>query len=185
MFWTLISLFLILFQTRVKNNILLRLFDLIFMPDMSAPFSIGISLYLIYILKKCVAPYFTIVCSLILSFLSQPKSYFINLLFTTFVVLSIIKVNKSKYKQKYDCFFYKISLLLKPIELISIISYPLYLLHQFIGYSIMYQLNNYGYTKEIIMMIPLFASLVMATICYYLSLLIRKYLNVFANVFSK
>ena len=95
-------------------------------------------------------------------------------------------MNKSKYKQMYDCFFNKLSLLLKPIELISIISYPLYLIHQFIGYAIMYQLNNYGYTKEIIIMIPLFSSLVMATICYYLSLIIQKYLNKFCvNNLSK
>ena len=51
---------------------------------------------------------------------------------------------------------------LKPLKLYAQISYPAYLVHQFIGFAIIYNLEKIGLTNEIFIIIPIGVSTVLA-----------------------
>ncbi|WP_258831441.1 acyltransferase family protein [Peribacillus frigoritolerans] len=52
----------------------------------------------------------------------------------------------------------------KPLIYLGTISYSLYLVHQNIGYMILNKLGDYGFTNEIFIIIPIFVSIVIASL---------------------
>lgn len=55
----------------------------------------------------------------------------------------------------------------KSVSFIASISYPIYLLHQNIGYMILQYFENLGYNNEFIILLPIFITLILASIIYY------------------
>lgn len=67
-----------------------------------------------------------------------------------------------------DCFsFFKRSFFSKLFLFIARVSYPMYLLHQNIGYAIIRVLEEHGCSIEIWIIVPFFVSLVLATVVHY------------------
>ena len=58
----------------------------------------------------------------------------------------------------------KVKKVLYPLEIIAGISYPLYLLHQNIGYAILLQIQKHICNSEVIIIIPCIVSVVLAYI---------------------
>ena len=78
-------------------------------------------------------------------------------------VLAVIFIRKSaKYGEGYVSSLEKVKKALNPLEFVSKISYPLYLIHQVAGYVVLLYVVQLGYNDEFIVFIPVFISVVLA-----------------------
>lgn len=146
-----------------NSGIIIKLITYIIMPEFCAPFVAGIFVYFLKYGFKDVLCYIGILLSLILSLFEQENSYFFSLMLISIIMITILFMRRYSYKYK------KIILRLnnikhKPLTWIAQISYPLYLLHQYIGYAILQYIESKNINNEIVIFIPICIVLMLAFI---------------------
>ena len=107
------------------------------------------------------------------------------LLLSFIMVFYLIVYNDKIFKIKlnYDNRF--VQLMVKFFTYFSNISYCLYLLHQNIGFSIIYNLEELGFTSEFVIIIPFIVSVLLATVIHYLVAVPSSKLLLKINPFNK
>lgn len=152
------------------ETLIVKLLDYVFMPSYAAPFIIGIFLFN---LTKNIQDKFSwigILSAVFISYIEQEKHYCITLVVFTIIFIIIIVMRWKVVK--YETFIAKIEeSRIKPLSFIAKISYPMYLLHQYIGYVILQQLEKLGFHKEIMIIIPF---IIIVLLSYCVNQIIRK-----------
>lgn len=126
-------------------------------PDFAAPFIAGVFFAMVFKNKKDRVSWAGIVFSVVYSFIIQDNSFSILLLFACVYFIFVLFFHNRIKKWK---FIY----LLKPIAILSEISYPLYLLHQNIGFSIISKMIKSIDNHTLIIVI---CSILMITVSYF------------------
>lgn len=143
-----------------SNELIWKLFRLLFMPKFSGCFVAGISLYqIVFNVKE--KKYFSclLVCAILNQIIQMDFNPGIVFFFTTIVILGLIRKIDNILADTKSIF---INYLIYCIIWISSISYPLYLVHQMIGFSILKKLNSLGIQSEFVILIPLCISIIIA-----------------------
>lgn len=138
------------------SNALMSVVRLILMPYFTAPFAGGMLLAAAAKeQKRGFLTYGGVLASIILSFSVQETSYAV--LYCIAVVLIIILIEKKIiFKNKaYVCKINQVSRCMKPLIFVARISYPVYLLHQFIGFAIIKKMESVGFCHEVFIIIPI------------------------------
>lgn len=130
------------------NNIVLKLFRLIVMPAYASNFIAGISLYqILFENRNNIIYYLLLIASIASSYIVYSFSPMSIFFATTIVILIFTKF--------LDKLFDKFRSVTKLFTYLAIISYPFYLLHQYIGYEIMDYLMNFEINDELIILVPI------------------------------
>lgn len=140
------------------------------------PFVCGMMLSLIKQNINKLFPWILAVISGVLSYLTQSLDYFVYMLITASVVLFVViaRMNNKQYMERIN----KISKLLSILNWFAGISYPLFLIHQFVGWSCIYHLEQNGFVSELYLIIPITVSIILAHIVTrYVDIPLTKYLK--------
>ena len=113
------------------DNIFDSIGTLLLMSDWASTFIIGMSLWGICKNKKAVLPYINLLLSFVIEYNLRPVNRFLFTVFTTALIYVLIE---KKFKIKHD----------KILNFFASISFPLYLVHQKIGYVIIHFLEKIG-----------------------------------------
>lgn len=161
--WLLLSI-MVAFGMRFGNSlVIIRLMRYIIMPEFCAPFVAGIFVYFLRYQLDDILCYVGLVLSFFLSFFTQEYSYFVALIAMTITMIIILLLRKNSYK--YRKAIVKLSNIKhKPLTCVAQISYPLYLLHQYIGYAILQNIENKNINNEIVIIFPILIALTLAFI---------------------
>ena len=62
---------------------------------------------------------------------------------------------------------------MKPLQFIAKISFPLYLIHQYVGYCILQKLELCGLSNGFIIIIPILITIALANFIHYLSVEVK------------
>ena len=138
------------------TNIAMTGARLILMPYFAAPFAGGVLLATVAKeRKRDLFSYGGVVISIVLSILVQELSYAI--LYCIAVILLGVLVEKRFVVEDEGCVnrIEHISKYMRPLAFVASISYPLYLLHQFIGFAIIKHIEQLGLRSEIFIFIPI------------------------------
>lgn len=143
------------------NNLLIRILRIFFMPNYSAYFISGISIYQVIFNEKSNKFLFatlivasTFSCFLVNSF----NALFIFYLLTVAILFIIKPVEALLNKHKLICSI---------LSYIALISYPLYLAHQVIGYAIINYLLQFGIKTELVIIVPITIIVIIATLIHF------------------
>ena len=135
------------------QSIFFKILNILLLVGNGHTFIIGIALYNMNKyrdIKNMCLSIFLIVIAVLYGFL------FVGItegIFLLVVSLSVLLVTNIDLKD-YAC--------LRPVKFFAQISYPLYLVHQFIGYAIIYNIERIGLTNEIFVLIPVAVSTLLA-----------------------
>ena len=166
--WILLSAVYFCLETAGITGIFMRAYRLAFMPYFAAPFVGGMSLAVCAKDKK--RDYIALgtgIVSIVFSFLVQELAYALLYCIAAVIVYAVIEMRLIRSSERYMNCVSALESLLKPISFIASISYPLYLLHQFIGYAVIYNLEAAGVTSEWSIVIPIAVSIGMAFVVHY------------------
>lgn len=165
--WTLITLVFNSFNLSEYElgtfcNMIFKLINLFLMPNYAAYFIGGISVYQlanenISNVKRIIYYVLTVssVASIYLVNKEGPILYFTSI---TLLLLLLIKYIEKPLESKIN--HHNI------FSFIAIISYPLYLLHQYFGYVVMNKLIECGFNNEVIIIIPIIIMLTLAALLH-------------------
>lgn len=131
------------------NSILNSIINVVFISDYVSTFLAGIALYLwVYHNDKMYSILLLLMC-----FVSQLlMSDIVHIIFFILTIIAIFLVVKNDHCAK--------SLIARVFKWVGDISYPLYLVHQMIGFTILYNIQcYYGITSEAIIIIPIVVSI--------------------------
>lgn len=167
--WISLSILLTI-ATGNNGNKAFKLLSVLLISNYSHMFVCGIVFYQLYTKKKTIILYIIIGLCLVNHFINHGIQYSIFFVIFLLMVYIIIKrKNNSKYISKFKT--YEIIICLrKQITFIAKISYPLYLVHQLIGFGIIKMIEKTGVTNEIIIIIPILFSVGLA---YFLHIFIE------------
>ncbi|MBQ7596687.1 MAG: hypothetical protein IJU45_08495, partial [Clostridia bacterium] len=161
--WLAVSFGFYFIQAAGVSGKIISLADKVLMPYFCAPFAGGMLLAVVAKYKKRdFAAYAGVLLSVVLSFLVQALSY--SSLYCAALVFLVLTVelrflnNNGAYLKTVE----KAGKYLKPISFVASVSYPLYLLHQFIGYAIIKHVEAAGLKSEFVIFIPIAISLALA-----------------------
>ena len=156
----LIALFVLYFVNLKFDNVIITLINYATIYNYAQQFIAGMMIYQIYksnSLKQLVFSSINLVLCLMCNFITRGVGYTIFLAITVLFVL--IAVLNSKFN------FYTLSEqtigLLKPLAFIASISYPVYLIHQNLGYAIINLFETNGITTELVIIIPIAVSIML------------------------
>lgn len=141
-----------------SDNIAFKILRVFFISDQIQLFIIGLCVFYILNRKGDRYYYYIFIICCIIQFL-QNYSLIHNIFFSTTVLLLIL----SPY---IDAFVDTNALWYKIIEYIARISYPLYLLHQMIGFAIIKKLQSVGFVNEYWIIIPMILSIFLAGVVH-------------------
>ena len=166
--WIIISLLLKIY---VKNDIL----NLLFITDYAYLFVAGINFYKIYVKQSTILNHIIIIIALITSYIFNDitESILCTAFFCLFYLLSFNKLIGLKK--------------LKPLVFVGVISYALYLTHQFFGLILINKLSLLGVTNYYILLLtPLLISIFIAwIITVYLDKLVSNLFKKVLNLNAK
>lgn len=161
--WVIISMTVFFLSSFISSTLIIKLMEYIIMPKYCAPFVAGIFVYFLKNRLDDVWCYFGLILSFISSFLMQEPSYFFALLVIVVIMISVF-VLRNKC-DRYKEFILKASnTKCNPLIYIAQISYPVYLLHQYIGYAILQKIENKGFNNEIFIILPIVVVFMLAHI---------------------
>lgn len=161
--WTVSTVMFNIYENN-SDNIAMRLFRVFLMPDYSSCFIGGISLY------QLIFGYRYKYIFLITLFLSIISYYIVNSISTLFLfyistvaLLLLIKPIENKLK-KFNriCSFF---------SFFAMITYPLYLIHQYFGYIIMDMEQELGLNNELIIIFP---TIIMILLAFFIHVFFEK-----------
>lgn len=158
----------------VDNSIIHTVSNIIFISDYISTFVAGISIYLI--VKRQNVKYALLL--LLISFVSQiilsDMAHIIFFLMTIFLIYYATKFDFNKGSNTYT---------FRLLKWVGDISYPLYLIHQMVGFTILYTIQKtFMITSEWIIIVPVMLSIAYAYfvhryIEYHTQRFVKKYLN--------
>lgn len=155
--WQMISLCLSILNSYLDNSLISILYTMT-ISRYAHMFIVGIAFSSLYRKKAEKLSYITIGLSLINQFINHE---FIYLVFYAIIILLFYLI---LFGGKTDKIFTNKFFL--PILFISKISYPLYLIHQNIGYAILKFLNNWIGNIQLLVMVPIIVSVLLAYILH-------------------
>ncbi|HFC9253834.1 acyltransferase family protein [Enterococcus faecium] len=141
-----------------------KLFNYVLMPNFCSSFSSGIFLYYILCNKRDFISKGGLIMSLILSYFTQSFQNFICLVVVVIIMFVIINIRNNSSNKYLRVINTLDKGPLRWLSFISIISFPLYLIHQYVGYCILILLENIGFRSEWILLVPIVVSI---TIAYF------------------
>lgn len=145
------------------SNALMTVAKLVLMPYCTAPFAGGMLLATISKeQKRNYISYVGVCASVVLSFIVQELSYSVLYCIAVALLVLTVEMRFIVKNQKYLIIIDKTNNYLTPLNLVAGISYPLYLLHQFIGFSIIKHLEGFGLTSEVFIIVPIAITLCLA-----------------------
>lgn len=158
LFFWLVSSVLLFF---VRDVGIFKYITILVASKFSQDFIAGVGLYLILNKPKSIVPYIIIAISLINEFLWQDNSHFVFFCLTILIMCMIIFADSDR--------FFK-NPIAKILKWYGCISYPMYLVHQMIGFTLIYYMQIGGFTSTFYILVPI----VTATCT---GLLIHKYIE--------
>lgn len=159
--------FLWLSLTLFNHFFKIQYFNVLLNLDYSHLFLMGINFYLIYIGKFNYVTIIQLISCLLVSFVIDELILTLLIVFYFILFWAMIKGNL-----RVIC--------ISPLIILGEISYSLYLLHQNIGYTIIYNLISFGIKGVWLIFIPLFISLFLA---YFLTFKIERPIVKKCNMF--
>ena len=109
-----------------------------------------------------IASYIGILCCLILSYFQHTFTYFCFYIATS-VILFLVNI---LHTERYPTYVLTVEKLdktwLRGLSFVAKISFPLYLIHQNIGIAILSHLKTVGWTSELVILIPIATSFILA-----------------------
>ena len=141
---------------------MVKILEKILMVKHCAPFIGGIIIFAIWNDIKKTLMWIGLIATYCLSFFYQTIYYFLFYVMFSFLLLLLGK--KQKRKVNNIVADKSISLVFSPLSFFAKISYPLFLIHQFIGYTVIYYLQKYGLENEIWIIVPIIISVGIAWI---------------------
>lgn len=155
--WIAVSFAFYVLENSGVSNALMTVAKLALMLYFTAPFAGGMLMAAVAKeQKRDYISYGGILASVVLSFIVQEFSY--SVLYCIAVVLLVLTIEKRfivkdvKYLAVIDRTnkYY-----LAPLSFVAGISYPLYLLHQFIGFAIIKHIEGFGLKSEVFIIVPI------------------------------
>jgi peptidoglycan/LPS O-acetylase OafA/YrhL len=134
----------------LADNIFLNVISALLMPGYAHMFILGIAMYSLYQNQAQKIPHVIIGLCILNQYLSHGMGYSVFFIIVTAIFYGIA------FKVRYKLVFQEQLLFL------SSISYPLYLIHQFIGYGIIKHMESIGLINEIYLVIPITISIILA-----------------------
>lgn len=140
-----------------SDNVVFKFLRVFFIVNQIQVFCIGISIYYIKKFPKKVYYYilFALCCMIQMM---QSESYVVNIFFVSTVVLLFLASYIDNIIR--DNFIYRL------IEFVALVSYPLYLLHQMIGFAVIKSFQQIGLKEEGWIIIPIIISFILAYIVH-------------------
>lgn len=158
-----------------SGNILEKIFNYFFMPQFCAAFASGIFVYYIYKDSKDFKCWISLLLACVLSYLQQDRYYFAALIISIIYSMSILFIRDSARGSQYKKIITLMSnTFMKPLQFIAKISFPLYLIHQYVGYCILQKLELCGLSNGFIIIIPILITIALANFIHYLSVEVKN-----------
>ena len=167
--WGCVSIIISLCGVYDFNNLIIKCIRVFGVTERSAPFIIGCLIALKQKMIKWNKLVPTLIVSSIAMLVSQGLKFTIWTLLWGCIIYVVVKKQNSNGEQGEN-------IITRLASFISSISYPLYLLHQYIGYSIINMLEHAGYVDEWIVLIPFLVSILLAY-------LVHRYIEVPSSKF--
>ncbi len=165
----LIVLFIMYFINLKYDHFIVSLANYAFIYNYAQQFIAGMMIFKILesqSLKQSIFPIINLMLCVVCNFITRGLGYTIFLLVV--VTLTLVVVLNTKFN------FYKLNdkaiKILKPLSFIALISYPIYLVHQNIGYAIISLFESIGVTSEFVIIIPI-------TVAILLGWLLHKFVE--------
>lgn len=159
--WIISSVFLNLFEMYVSDTKIVHFFQLLFITKYFHMFGLGIffcHLSTAVSKKQMIISIAGLLLCLVSHFILYNISYNIFYWILLGIYLFILWNRRfSKHPFRFESIRW-----LKPVYFISGISYPLYLVHQYVGYAIIQKLEGVGLTSEFMLLIPITVSILLA-----------------------
>ena len=156
MIWISMSICLSFFDE--ISHPLLSITRIILMTSFSSAFIAGASLWII-LNEKSEKMTWILLCLCLANQLAQHQTIYHDIFFVVTVCLILMH-------KKIDNYLRETSVWVKFITWIASISYPLYLLHQMIGFAIILNLRKFGLDNELIILIPITFNIVIASMVH-------------------
>ena len=156
MIWISMSICLSFFDE--ISHPLLSIIRIILMTSFSSAFIAGASLWII-LNEKSEKMAWILLCLCLANQLAQHQTIYHDIFFVVTVCLILMH-------RKIDTYLRETSVWVKFITWIASISYPLYLLHQMIGFAIILNLRKLGLDSELIILIPIAVNIVIASMVH-------------------
>lgn len=154
--WIAVSFAFYVLENSGVSNALMTVAKLTLMPYFTAQFAGGMLMATVAKeQKRDYISYGGVLASVILSLIVQELSYAV--LYCIAAMLLVLTVEKRFIIKdaKYLTNIEKIRKYLTPLSFVAGISYPLYLLHQFIGFAIIKHLEGFGLKSEAFIVVPI------------------------------
>lgn len=130
-------------------------------------FIVGISLF--YLEKNESGELNKYVSGINILFSSIYQFYLYDIGYFWFFIISLIVIGACIMANNHELnITQSVRIILHPLEFIASISYPLYLIHQNVGYAIIDRLIRESFTREIIILVPICLTMVMAYLIHIL-----------------
>ena len=164
--WSCISILLTGFYPFISGKFL-SIVTGILMPNFAHMFILGMAMYLLYQNSRQHLPHIIIALCIINQYCNFGIGYTLFFLVVTIILYSIV------YRVKIRIVFQK------QITFVASVSYPLYLIHQNIGYGIIKHMESWGFLHQIFLLVPITISIGLAYLLHrYVEEPSRKALSV-------
>ena len=154
--WIAVSFVYYGLESRGFANSVMSVWRLALMPYFAAPFAGGMLLATVAKEgKRDFISYGGVLVSFVLSLLVQELSYAVLYCIAGILLFVTIEKRFVSHNEVYLNCLERFQRYLKPLAFVASISYPLYLLHQFIGFAVIKGIESVGLTNELFIVIPI------------------------------
>lgn len=165
--WLCFSIFFSIIRTRIDGSAIYYVSEGL-LSGYSQMFAAGIMLYQLYKNKNGIMPHVVIGLCVVNQYLNRGLNYTIFFVVVIGIFYLIAYKAKLLKYRKPSISEVHYARLIAPIVFIANISYPLYLVHQYIGYGIIKNMEKAGLTNEIYLVIPITISIILAFLLHKL-----------------
>ncbi len=147
------------------HNLVITFFNYLLICKYGHHFILGIMVYFI-VNSRSIKEFIVPIINCLFCIIYQALSFSIQ--YTVFVIVLFLIVLFVALNSKY-CFYSlneKTTKLLSPLAFLASISYAVYLIHQNFGYAIINLFESYGITSEIVILIPIFLSIIIGFVLH-------------------
>ncbi|MCH1940712.1 acyltransferase family protein [Holdemania massiliensis] len=153
--------------------------EFVIMPGYAASFIAGMMLsYLLRNSRDWIA-YIGLMLTILLAFFKLRTSYFPFQCIGVVILLAITLVRNSKFSEQYISVINKIEDKgLWVLSWIASISFPTYLLHQHVGFAIIWRMESLGLCEEVFLVIPI---IIILTLAWGTNTIVNKAVKILSN----